>query len=91
VLLLCGDSTNADREGTAPSEASVGPVLEEIFARADGRIVLTSFASNLHRLQQAIDAAVALDRRVSVVGRSMRGSSSPPRRSTAFPITSSWS
>jgi ribonuclease J len=50
----------------------VGPVLEEIISRAPGRVVLTSFASNLHRLQQAIDAAVALDRRVSVVGRSMR-------------------
>jgi ribonuclease J len=72
LLLLCGDSTNADRIGTAPSEATVGPVLEEIIARAEGRVILTSFASNLHRLQQAIDAAVALDRRVSVVGRSMR-------------------
>jgi ribonuclease J len=72
LLLLCGDSTNADRPGTAPSEASVGPVLEDIIARADGRVILTSFASNVHRLQQAIDAAVALDRRVSVVGRSMR-------------------
>jgi ribonuclease J len=72
LLLLCGDSTNADRPGTAPSEASVGPVLEEIIARAEGRVVLTSFASNVHRLQQAIDAAVALDRRISVVGRSMR-------------------
>jgi ribonuclease J len=72
LLLLCGDSTNADRAGVAPSEAAVGPVLEEIFARSEGRIVLTSFASNVHRLQQAIDAAVALDRRVSVVGRSMR-------------------
>ncbi|HEY6638787.1 MAG TPA: ribonuclease J, partial [Solirubrobacterales bacterium] len=49
ILLLCGDSTNADRIGTTRSEASVGPVLEEIFARAEGRIVLTSFASNLHR------------------------------------------
>ncbi len=72
LLLLCGDSTNADRHGVAPSEAAVGPVLEEIFARCEGRIVLTSFASNVHRLQQAIDAAVALDRRVAVVGRSMR-------------------
>jgi ribonuclease J len=72
VLLLCGDSTNADREGTAPSEASVGPVLEEVFSRAEGRIVITSFASNVHRLQQVIDAAVELDRRVAVVGRSMR-------------------
>jgi ribonuclease J len=72
LLLLCGDSTNADRAGTAPSEATVGPVLEDIFARCEGRVVLTSFASNVHRLQQAIDAAVALDRRVAVVGRSMR-------------------
>jgi ribonuclease J len=72
LLLLCGDSTNADRVGTAPSEASVGPVLEDIFARCEGRILLTSFASNVHRLQQAIDAAVALDRRVAIVGRSMR-------------------
>jgi ribonuclease J len=72
LLLLCGDSTNADRQGTAPSEASVGPVLEEVFSRAEGRIVITSFASNVHRLQQVIDAAEKLDRRVAVVGRSMR-------------------
>jgi ribonuclease J len=72
VLLLCGDSTNADRSGTAPSEASVGPVLKEVFGRAEGRIVITSFASNVHRLQQVIDAAQDLDRRVAVVGRSMR-------------------
>ena len=72
VLLLCGDSTNADRRGTAPSEASVGPVLQEVISRAPGRVVVTSFASNVHRLQQVIDAAVALDRRVAVVGRSMR-------------------
>ncbi len=72
VLLLCGDSTNADRSGTAPSEASVGPVLQEVVGRAPGRVVVTSFASNVHRLQQVIDAAIALDRRVAVVGRSMR-------------------
>jgi ribonuclease J len=72
VLLLCGDSTNADRQGTAPSEAAVGPVLKAVFGRAPGRIVITSFASNVHRLQQVIDAATALDRRVAVIGRSMR-------------------
>jgi ribonuclease J len=72
VLLLCGDSTNADRTGTAPSEAAVGPVLKEVIARAEGRVIITSFASNVHRLQQVIDAAVALDRRVAVIGRSMR-------------------
>ena len=72
VLLLCGDSTNADRDGFSPSESGVGPHLEEVFARADGRIIVTSFASNIHRVQQVIDAAAALDRKVALIGRSMR-------------------
>jgi ribonuclease J len=72
VLLLCGDSTNADRPGFSPSEREVGPHLEEVFARAEGRIVVTSFASNIHRVQQVIDAATALGRKVALVGRSMR-------------------
>jgi ribonuclease J len=72
LLLLCGDSTNADRPGVAPSESSVGPALLETFAACRGRIVVTSFASNIHRLQQVIDAAAKLDRRVALVGRSMR-------------------
>jgi ribonuclease J len=72
LLLLCGDSTNADRPGFSPSERGVGPHLEEVFARAEGRIVVTSFASNIHRVQQVVDAAAALGRKVSLVGRSMR-------------------
>jgi ribonuclease J len=72
LLLLCGDSTNADRPGIAPSESSVGPALLETFSRCEGRIIVTSFASNIHRVQQVIDAAVRLDRRVALVGRSMR-------------------
>ena len=72
VLLLCGDSTNADRPGFSPSEREVGPHLEEVFNRAEGRIVVTSFASNIHRVQQVIDAAAALGRKVALVGRSMR-------------------
>jgi len=72
LLLLCGDSTNADRPGIAPSESSVGPALLETFAACKGRIIVTSFASNIHRVQQVIDAAVELDRRVALVGRSMR-------------------
>jgi ribonuclease J len=72
VLLLCGDSTNADRPGFSPSERTVGPHLEEVFARAEGRIVVTSFASNIHRVQQVVDAAAALGRKVALVGRSMR-------------------
>jgi ribonuclease J len=72
LLLLCGDSTNADRPGTAPSESSVGPALLETFSDCGGRIIVTSFASNIHRVQQVIDAAIKLDRRVALVGRSMR-------------------
>ena len=72
VLLLCGDSTNAARPGFSPSEREVGPHLEEVFGRAEGRIVVTSFASNIHRVQQVIDAAATLNRKVALVGRSMR-------------------
>lgn len=72
VLLLCGDSTNADRPGFSPSEAIVGPKLEELFLSCEGRIVVTSFASNIHRVQQVVDAAHAHGRKVSLVGRSMR-------------------
>jgi ribonuclease J len=72
LLLLCGDSTNADRSGFSPSESTAGPHLEEAFAHREGRIVVTSFASNIHRVQQVIDAAAALGRKVVLVGRSMR-------------------
>jgi ribonuclease J len=72
VLCLCGDSTNADRPGVAPSESSVGPALLDVFSKCEGRIIVTSFASNVHRVQQAINAAAELDRRVALVGRSMR-------------------
>jgi ribonuclease J len=72
LLLLCGDSTNADRPGFSPSESSVGPALEDLFARCEGRIVVTSFASNIHRVQQVVDAAAVHGRKVSLVGRSMR-------------------
>jgi ribonuclease J len=72
VLLLYGDSTNADRAGFSPSESGVGRQLEEVFGRVSGRIIVTSFASNIHRVQQVIDAAAALGRKVALVGRSMR-------------------
>ena len=58
--------------GVAPSESSVGPALLETFSRCEGRIIVTCFASNVHRVQQVIDAAAVLDRRVALVGRSMR-------------------
>jgi ribonuclease J len=72
LLLLCGDSTNADRPGISTSESVVGPQLERLFSHCPGRIVVTCFASNIHRVQQVVDAAVAHDRKVSLVGRSMR-------------------
>jgi ribonuclease J len=72
LLLLCGDSTNADRPGMAISESSVGPNLVNVFARCPGRIVVTAFASNVHRVQQVFDAASTLGRKVALVGRSMR-------------------
>ena len=72
LLLLCGDSTNVDRPGVALSESSIGPHLEEAIARCRGRVVVTCFASNVHRVQQVVDAAAAAGRKVSLVGRSMR-------------------
>ncbi|HEY7967313.1 MAG TPA: ribonuclease J [Solirubrobacteraceae bacterium] len=72
ILLLCGDSTNADRPGFSPSESIVGPNLEQVFRDASGRVIVTSFASNIHRVQQVIDAATVLGRKVALVGRSMR-------------------
>ncbi len=72
LLCLCGDSTNPDRPGVATSESSVGPALLETFSRAEGRIIVTCFASNVHRVQQVVDAAARLDRKVALVGRSMR-------------------
>lgn len=71
LLVLCGDSTNADRDGFALSESEVGPKLLDVFARCKGRIIVTSFASNIHRVQQAIDAADVLGRKVALMGRSM--------------------
>ncbi len=70
-LLLC-ESTNAEREGFTPSERSVGGTLEQIFlAHKDKRIVIATFSSNVHRVQQIIDVSVRHGRRVAVLGRSM--------------------
>ena len=80
VLCLCGDSTNADRPGVAPSESSVGPALLDLFSRCRGRIIVTSFASNVHRVQQVIDAAAAArsPRGAGRAARCARTSTSPP-------------
>jgi len=71
VALLLSDSTNAENPGTTPSEMTVGPSMREIIARAPGRVIVTSFASQIHRLQQVIDAATVNGRSVCVIGRSM--------------------
>ena len=72
LLLLCGDSTNVDRPGISESESIVGPHLDRVFARCEGRIVVTCFASNIHRVQQVVHAAETNGRKVALVGRSMR-------------------
>ncbi|WP_338001159.1 ribonuclease J [Acetobacterium malicum] len=71
VDLLMSDSTNVEGAGFTPSESTVGPTLYNLFRGAKGRIIVTTFASNVHRLQQAIDAAVEYNRKVIICGRSM--------------------
>jgi ribonuclease J len=72
VDLLLGDSTNAERPGFTQSERVVGEAFRQLIPARTGRILISSFASNIHRMQQAIDVAVDVGRKVSVVGRSMR-------------------
>lgn len=69
-LFLC-DSTNAEIPGVGPSESEIGPTLHRLIRGAQGRVIVACFASNVDRVQQITDAAVALGRRVSFVGRSM--------------------
>lgn len=71
VLLLMCDSTNVERAGYTMSERTVGESLDEIFMNCKSRILVATFASNVHRVQQIINAAVKFDRKVSVLGRSM--------------------
>jgi ribonuclease J len=72
VDLLLGDSTNAERPGMTGSERLVGEAFRQLIPLRSGRIVVASFASNIHRVQQAAEVAIANGRQVAVVGRSMR-------------------
>src|SRR6266536_2249334 len=72
VDLLLADSTNAERPGVTGSERLVGEAFRQIIPQLQGRVLVASFASNVHRMQQAIDVAVEVGRKVCVVGRSMR-------------------
>lgn len=71
VDLFLVDSTNAEVPGFVPSETEIVPVIDRVFSRAQGRIIVASFASHVHRVQQIIDLAIAHDRKVALVGRSM--------------------
>src|SRR5262249_25311759 len=73
VLLLLSDSTNVDRPGYTESERAVGPRLEDLFARAPRRLVISCFSSSIHRLQQILDLAEEYGRKVVFLGRSMVG------------------
>ena len=72
VDLLLGDSTNAERPGVTESERTVGEVFRHLIPQRQGRVLIASFASNVHRVQQAIDVALEAGRQVCLIGRSLR-------------------
>ncbi|MFC0474544.1 ribonuclease J [Robertmurraya beringensis] len=71
VLALISESTNAERKGLTPSEEMVGNHMDEAFLRADGKIFVSTFASNVNRVQQVVDAAIKTNRKLALIGRSM--------------------
>ncbi len=80
ILLLLSDSTNAPNAGVTPSEATVLPALAEVMAKAPGRVVVVTFASNLARIQQAMELASSAGRRCCLVGRSLLHNVATARR-----------
>ncbi|MDQ1147839.1 ribonuclease J [Bacillus sp. SORGH_AS 510] len=71
VLALISESTNAERTGLTPSERMVGSHMDEAFMKADGKIIVSTFASNVNRVQQVVDAAIKTNRKLALLGRSM--------------------
>lgn len=71
VLALLSESTNAERPGSTPSERIVGEHIEDAFSKATQRIIISTFASNVHRVQQIVDASIKTNRKLALLGRSM--------------------
>ncbi|MDQ6990074.1 MAG: ribonuclease J [Mariprofundaceae bacterium] len=71
VLLLCSDSTNAPRSGSSPSEISVGGPLKQAISQCKGKVIVSTFSSNMFRIQLIIDAALATGRKIAFAGRSL--------------------
>ncbi len=71
VMLLLSDSTNSHKAGITASESSVGPTFDNIFSKAKGRVIMSTFSSNIHRVYQAIEHGIKYNRKISVIGRSM--------------------
>jgi len=72
VLLLCSDSTNSPRSGSSASESSVGAPLKQAISQCSGKVIVSTFSSNMFRIQQIIDAALSCGRKVSFAGRSLQ-------------------
>jgi len=88
VLLLVSDSTNATRAGSGPTERSVGPALKQAISSCTGRVVVTTFSSNMFRIQQIVDAAAACDRKVALAGRSLERNTEVARKLGRLDVTS---
>jgi ribonuclease J len=71
VLVLLSESTNAERTGLSPSEQMIGGHMDEAFMKAQGKVIISTFASNVNRLQQVVDAAIKTNRKLALLGRSM--------------------
>ncbi|MGD9595173.1 ribonuclease J [Wolinella succinogenes] len=71
VMLMLSDSTNSHRPGHTESEATVGPTFDKLFMSAEGRVIMSTFSSNIHRVYQAIQHGIKYGRKVAVIGRSM--------------------
>jgi len=88
VLLLVSDSTNATRTGSGPTERSVGPALKQAVSGCAGKVVVTTFSSNMFRIQQIMDAAVAGGRKVALAGRSLERNTEVARKLGRLHVTS---